>query len=345
MTPPADPRMNDAMKTCISLVMAATLAVPAAAATLVVGNKEADTVSFIDLASGTELAEVKTGPKPHEVAISPDGTRAMVVAYGGTTLDLFDVRQAKKIGTCDLAPNERPHGIVWTKSNAILATTEGSSTVTLVTPDCGRASSVATGQKGSHMLVVDEARNRAYVSNLQDQSVTALDLASGKKIGDFNAAEEPEGIDLTPDGSELWVANRASNTVYVLDPDSGARLDSIDVGNMPIRLAISPDGKWAVTSNMRDGSISVIDVEKRENVRTIQVSGSEESGQVTLVWSEDGERLFAAETAKAQIAEIDFSSGEVLRHLPAGAGSDGLGWSPIDVDRSALPLPKPQRSN
>ena len=315
-----------------ALILSLALAAPAAAQTLVVGNKQADTVSFIDLTTGEEVAEVPTGPAPHEVAISPDGSRAMVVAYGGTTLDLFDIASATKIGTCDLAPNSRPHGIVWTESGGILATTEGSDTLTLVTPDCERAAAIETGQKGSHMLTVDEERGRAYVSNLEDRSVTVIDLAAGRKLTDFTAANEPEGIALTPDGQELWVANRASDSVFVLDPTTGERLASIAVGKMPIRLAISPDGRWAVTSDLRDGAISVIDVAARRKVRTIPISGGEDSVQVTLIWSNDGERLYAAETANARIAEIDFASGRVLRYLPAGEGSDGLGWSPVDVN-------------
>ncbi|MEM8825522.1 MAG: beta-propeller fold lactonase family protein [Pseudomonadota bacterium] len=323
------------------LSLALSVASPVAAETLIVGNKTANTVSFIDLATGRELAEVATGPAPHEVAVSPDGRRAMVVAYGGASLDLFDVASATRIGTCDLSPNKAPHGIVWTKSGAILTTTEGTGTVTLVTADCERAAAIETGQAGSHMLAVDEARGRAYVSNLQDRSVTVLDLTNGSKITDFDAAKEPEGIALTPDGNELWVANRQSNSVFVLDPASGERLGSIDVGQMPIRLAISPDGEWAVTSDLIDGAISVIDVNKRQNIRTIPVSGTADSRQVTLIWSPDGTKLYAAETALARVAEIDFASGEVLRHLMAGEGSDGLGISNVAVDVAALPLPEP----
>jgi hypothetical protein len=42
------------------------------------------------------------------------------------------------------------------------------------------------------------------------------------------------------------------------------------------------------------------------------------------VFSDDGERLYAAETATRTVAEIDFATGEVLRRLPSGEGGDGL---------------------
>src|SRR5688500_18713600 len=80
---------------------------------LLVGNKGENSLSFIDLASGRELGRAATGPMPHEIAISPDGRQAAVVAYGGATIDIFDVASRAKVRTVDLSPNEGPHGIAW----------------------------------------------------------------------------------------------------------------------------------------------------------------------------------------------------------------------------------------
>ena len=81
---------------------------PATGPVLLIGNKGEDTLSFVDLASGQELGRQPTGKAPHEIAISPDGKTAAVVAYGGRTIDLFDVASRTKLKTIDLAPNEGP---------------------------------------------------------------------------------------------------------------------------------------------------------------------------------------------------------------------------------------------
>lgn len=49
--------------------------------TLIVGNKAEDTISFIDLGTGEEVARRETGQSPHEIAVSPDGKLAVVVSY------------------------------------------------------------------------------------------------------------------------------------------------------------------------------------------------------------------------------------------------------------------------
>ena len=99
----------------------ALLAAPAAAETLLVGNKGEDTLSVIALGSGAELARLPTGRMPHEIAISPDGKQAAVVAYGGTTIDIFDVAKRTKLRTIDLSPNQRPHGLLWLSDGLAIA--------------------------------------------------------------------------------------------------------------------------------------------------------------------------------------------------------------------------------
>lgn len=318
----------------IRLALALLLATPAAAETLIVGNKAEDSISLIDLASGREVRRLPTASKPHEIAVSPDGARAAVVAYGGTTIDLIDIASGAQLSRIDLSPNGAPHGIVWLRDGRIVVTTEASDTLTIVDPATGRVTgAVPTGQKGSHMVVVSPDATRAYVSNLSSRSVSAIDLAKGTKLRDLVAGDEPEGIALTPDGRELWVASRGSDDVRVYDTATFAEVAKLSVGDLPIRLAISPDGRMAVTSNLNGGDLSVIDVATRKVVRTIRVSGDAAVQQVTILFDATGKRLYAAETGAARVAEIDLASGKVLRRLVAGKGSDGLGISQVNVAR------------
>ena len=97
------------------------LAGPATAETLLIGNKGEDTLSVIALDSGAQLARLPTGRMPHEIAISPDGKQAAVVAYGGTTIDIFDIGGRTKVRTIDLSPNRRPHGLLWLSDGLAIA--------------------------------------------------------------------------------------------------------------------------------------------------------------------------------------------------------------------------------
>ncbi|MEO9601122.1 YncE family protein [Parasphingorhabdus sp.] len=298
--------------------------------TLLVGNKSEDSLSFIDLKNGKEVARRNTGHQPHEIAISPDGQLAAVVSYGGETIDIFDVAAMDRIETVSLAPTGRPHGILWLDDGRIIATTEGSDSVTIVSPPTGETqqreiSVIKTDQKGSHMLVVTPDKSRAFVSNMQSGTVSVLDLEKMTKLSDLPAGTEPEGLAITPDGKTVWVADRRSDEMRVFDARKLKQLALIKTGKFPIRVAISPDGKTAITSNLGDGALGLFNVATRKPVGDIQVSGNADSRQVTILFSPNGEKLYVAETGPDTIAEVDLEARKVLRRFKAGADGDGLG--------------------
>ena len=297
--------------------------------TLLVGNKGENSVSFIELGSGTELGRAATGRMPHEIAISPDGRQAAVVAYGGQTIDIFDVGTRERLRTIDLAPNQGPHGIAWLEDGRILATTERSQALTIVDTRSGdRVSAIATGQQGTHMVAVSPDRSRAFTANIASGTVSVLDLSAGTKLRDIAVGGRPEGIALSRDGGTLWVGDLEGARVQAFDTTSFERLAEVRTGEVPIRVAASPDGRWIVTSNLGNGSLTVIDARTRAVAREIEVSGSREAGQVTILFSSDGRLIYAAETGRNQVAEVDFASGRVLRRLAAGAQGDGLAIAP-----------------
>lgn len=294
---------------------------------LLIGNKGEDTLSIVDLADGREIARLPTGRMPHEIAVSPDGGQAAVVAYGGTTIDVFDLAKRARLRTVDLSPNRRPHGLVWLADGRLVATTEASQSVAVVAPD-GQVTSIATGASGSHMVAVAPDARLAYVANIGSGSVSVLDLRAGRKLRDIAVGGKPEGLSLARGGTELWVGDLSAPRVQVYATASGEKLAEVVIDPVAIRVATSPDGKTIATSNVASGTVSLIDVAGRKLLRTLAVSGSKEAGQVTILFSPDGKRLYAAETGRDQIAEIDIASGKVLRRLPAGKNGDGLALAP-----------------
>jgi len=307
-----------------TLMLAPSLAT---AETLLVGNKGEDTLSLIALDSGVELARVPTGKMPHEIAVSPDGKQAAVVAYGATTIDIVDIAKRVKLRTIDLSPNQRPHGLVWLSDGRLVATAEGSQSVAVIAPG-GTVTSIATGQQGTHMIVVAPDNRTAYTANIASGTVSVLDLAAGKKLRDLAVGGKPEGLSLTKGGRELWVGDLSAPRVQVWDTAKGEKITELAVDPVAIRVLASPDGKLVATSNIGKGTISLFDAETRAPVKLIAVSEGDAARQVTLLWSRDSKRLYAAETGVDKVAEIDVATGKVLRRIAAGTNGDGLAIAP-----------------
>lgn len=311
-----------------ALPCALLMAAPVAAETLLIGNKGENTVSVVDLTSGTERARLETDSAPHEIAISPDGRQAAVVAYGGSTIYVIDVASAKRLRRIDIAPNAAPHGIVWLRSGLLAVAAEKSRSLVLVDPRRGTFRAVPTEQAGTHMVAVSPDQRRAYVANIQAGTVGVFDLVRLRKIEDIAVGGMPEGLAVTRDGRQLWVGDNTGPRLRVVDLATRQTIATLPTDPVPIRVAISPDGQTALTSNIGSGTLSIFDVARREPVRTIRVSGEREAMQVTAAFSRDGKRVFVAETGRNVIAEVELASGRVLRRLPAGRGSDGIGLAP-----------------
>lgn len=319
------------MRFVLGLMLAAS-ATSGTAQTLIVGNKGENSVSFVDLRTGRERARVPTASMPHEVAVSPDGARAAVVAYGGNTIDVFDVARAALIERIDLRGNRRPHGLLWLRDGRLVATTEGSNTLTVVLADARvgaeRVSAIPTGQEGSHMVAVDRTGSTAYVVNMGSASVGVVDLDGQDPVRNVRVGTEPEGVALSADGRRLWVTDRKSAAVHVFDAATMLQVARLPTGAVPIRVAISPDGQTAVTSNYADGTLSLFDARTLRATRTVRVGGTA-AKQVTILFSGDGRRLYVAETGVDRVAEVDVASGRVLRRMAVGKMGDGLGISAI----------------
>ncbi|WP_423602295.1 YncE family protein [Sphingomonas sp. MS122] len=308
------------------LILAAALlaaaAVPAAARDLLlVGNKGEDTLGIYDLADGKQLAKIPTGAQPHEIAVMGDGTQAAVVSYGGTSIDIIDLDPLGKVARIELAPNKRPHGLLWMpKSERLIATTEGSGSVAIVEPD-GKITSIATGQQGSHMVAL-LGEDRGFVANIGSGTVSALDLVKNVKLRDLAVGGKPEGVAVA--GGKLFVGDLTAPRLTVYDAATYEKLAELAIDGNAIRVIASPDGKTVATSNVDKGSVTLIDAATHSVLRSFPVSGDPQAAQVTLIWSEDGKRLYAAETGRNQVAEIDADSGKVLRRIDVGKNGDGL---------------------
>lgn len=313
----------------------------ASAETLWVGAKEDDRLVAIDLRTGAVRARLATGAGPHEVAVSPDGRRVAVVAYGRRgapadtprdIVDVFDAATGAHLGRILLAPYGSPHGIAWMDDGRHLIVTAERDRRLLIVDAASRtvADAIDTGAAGSHLLARDPRRPRAYVTSLGDGVVSVIDLDARRLVKTVPSGRQAEGVAATPDGEELWVTNRAEDMVAVFALPEVARLATITSAGVPIRVAFTPDGRLAAVSNARAGTVVLFDRATRAPVRTMDFNtGDSPPMPVGLLFHPDGDRLYVALTGPGEIVEVAVADGRILRRFAAGAGADGMAISPL----------------
>ena len=330
----------------------ALAAVPAQAGTLLVANKSAASVTLVDDVSFAALATLAVGDGPHEIAVSPDGRRALVSNYGtgerpGASLSVIDVPAASVVRTVALPAGARPHGIEWLDDRRAAVTAEGLQSVLLVDVDAGAVlEQIVTSQAGTHMLALAADGERAFTANIGAGTVSVLTLGGTAPPQHLPAGAGTEGIAVVGSG-ELWVSNRESGTLRIFDLATLAGSAPLPLAGFPIR--VEPDdsrGRVYVTLAVGD-ALAVFDARRRERVARIDFSGNEalapSSGSmlgrlgngsipVGVLLSGDGARLFVAHTQADAVSVIDADSLEVLRVVPGFREPDGMAWSA----RSAL---------
>lgn len=300
-------------------------------ALLLVANKQAASLSVIDVASGALLATVPTGMGPHEVAVTSDGRWAVVCNYGaqapGNSLTVVDLRTRTVARTIDLGEYRRPHGIVVLPGDStVIVTSEVSRAAVLVSIHGDVVSEIGTGEPGSHMVAVTADGRRGYTANIGSGSITELDIPGGMATRTLQVAPATEGIAVTPDGREVWVGSNGAHTVTVIDTKTWAAVDTIPAAGLPYRVAISPDGETAVVPAPMAGVVRIFDVPTRTERHALSFGGGGGEGAqpVGSTITSDGVYAFVALQGTNEAAMVEVASGKEIRRFATGAGPDGI---------------------
>jgi DNA-binding beta-propeller fold protein YncE len=303
----------------------------------VVVNKGGASVHLVDVGSGRTVAALPTGVGPHEVAISADGRTAVVTDYGtrepGSTLTVIDVAGAAVLRTIELEPHRRPHGIAFLPGGReVVVTSEATGHVLRVDVGSGEIlEALPTGQAGSHMLALAPSAGRVWTSNAGDDTVTEIDLVDTTRTRVLAVPPTPEAIGVTPDGAEVWVGSNEEGTVSVLDVESGEVSRALSGFAWPYRTHITGDARLVLIPDLRAERLAVVDRVERRELRGLAFPGGAPQGVTVAA----GDAIaFLSLSAEDRVAVIDLESGEVVAHLPAGRGPDGLAWTPV---RPGLP--------
>jgi YVTN family beta-propeller protein len=297
---------------------------------LLVLNKEDAAMVIVDPESGSVLGKVSTGEQPHELIASSDGKYAFASNYGtgpapGHTISMIDLAAGKELRRIDVAPLSRPHGLDFAVGK-LYFTAEGSRAIARYDPAANKIDwQFETGQQTTHMVLVARNLKTIFTSNIGSDSVSKIvEGADGKWTQTTIAVGKgPEGIDLSPNGREVWSAASRGGSIAVIDAASGALTQTIDVGSKRSnRVKLTPDAKFALVSDLDAGDLIVVDAVARKVTKRVPV-GKQPEG---VLIAPDGARAFVAVNGDNKIAVVDTKTWNVVKTLSPGTGPDGMAW-------------------
>lgn len=132
---------------------------------------------------------------------------------------------------------------------------------------------ISTQQELSHMLVLHLNKPIACVTNVVSGSVSVIDIKNEKLISIIDCGSGTEGLDITPDGKELWVTSSKDKSISIICIITNSVVVVLSTVNEVLRLGFSIDGIYCFVPNSKDGTIRVYDQEKRQQIKIISIPG------------------------------------------------------------------------
>ncbi len=260
--------------------------------------------------------------------------RVYVAAEGTGNVVVIDASTNTVIQNIDMGTATAPHNLVasqdgssvWvtlkdTQQIARIDTATNAVTDTFST----RGTSENSGLAPVHLDVSADASS-LYVVNKVSDEVIKMNANTGtiEAVYNFSAVPSltfnPHDINISPDGTQIWVTDETTNMITVLNTSLDTVLGTIGVGDRPIQIAFSVDGAQAYTTNFNDNTVSVIDVASMSLLSSFDMGGNGSMGPMGLVADPDGSQLWMTGTAGNTVHAHSLGEGDNYSYT----ATDGL---------------------
>lgn len=292
-------------------------ALPVKAGVLVIAYMDESKVVLVDGKTYKTVAALNTGKNPHEVRVSPDRRRAYVAA--GKTITVVDLKNRRIKANFDLGEYSA-HDIRVSRDNRrIWLACAGKEAILELDAETGKVLNMYnTKQKGAWFVEVTPDERKLYTPNLEGKSVSVITRATGEtKVIQFD--NPVYGIDITPDGKQIWVSGRDLTVIDTKTDQIIATIKTLERDTGRIRL--TSDGKKAVVALLK--KVVVYDVKTRRLISEIELIASPK----VLTLSANNRRAFLTNPDDNSVSVVDIVAGKQLTAFQIGKKPDGIGWA------------------
>ena len=202
---------------------------------LVAVNGE-DRVALVDTARYAVVATIPV-PKPHTIAIRPDGKQAYITSQepGHFALAVVDLAARSVIATVPVekAPRDLEFGY---DGKALYFTLAGVNAVQVLDPKSNKiVAEIPTGPS-PHIANYFAGTSVGVVVVQGPGELWLFDPATNKPIRGIAVGKQPHWVDAADGGKKMYVTNEGSNNVTVVDLATD-QTSTIAVGNAPRKVA------------------------------------------------------------------------------------------------------------
>ncbi|MBI4877969.1 MAG: hypothetical protein HY822_25345, partial [Acidobacteria bacterium] len=107
-----------------------------------------------------------------------------------------------------------------------------------------------TTAEGLHDILVDDARNRVYITNSSYNRIEVFDKTKQRFVDPIEAGQMPHQMAMLGDGKRMFVAHTGGESIGIVDLDAGKIVDTVKFPARPRSGATSPVSPQAIASGL-----------------------------------------------------------------------------------------------
>lgn len=186
-------------------------------------------------------AAYRVGVVPKVVDVSPDNKYVLVSNWCSYDLSVISLEEQKVVKTIPIGAY--PRGITISKDSKFAYVAQmGGSVVHKITLGTWERETLNVGSN-PRAIVLSPDDQTLYVSLNAAGRVVAYDLNKGKVVRSVRTGNAARSLDISKDGSALYVVNYKSNTLVKLNSTTFERVQRIRPCNEPIGVTYEPLNK------------------------------------------------------------------------------------------------------
>ena len=196
-----------------------------------------DRVAFVDTTAHGVSATVPV-PKPHTIAIRPDGRQAYVASQEPGHFALVVIDMTTRSVVTEIPLDKPPRDLEFGHDGkALYLTLAGVPAVQVLDPATNQWSAPVPTGVSPHIAQHFAGMASGVVVVQGPGEVMLFDPATRAAVRSIGVGKQPHWLDLSADGKKLWVSNEGSNDVSVVDL-AGGPVHTVAVGNAPRKVAV-----------------------------------------------------------------------------------------------------------
>lgn len=289
-------------------------------------------LSAFDAISGERLACVPVGTagisKPHEIAITKDGSHAFVSLYGDkdyglnapdNRLAVVDLTRMKLAGHVDLGPYFGPHALMTDPDGMIWVTVEENCCVLVLDPATWEIEhTIHIGVPG-HFLAGTSDGSTVYISAKEYPYICELDVNSKEMRAQIPLPVGAQAIRVSHDDQQLFVGHLNLPMLHVINRAARQVVETVPLTAVPGWPFATVDGLVVLVTTYDEdaerGFVDLLDANDLTRRTTVEVPGE----PFHALPMHDGEHVLVA-LASGEIVKIHLDRAELV---PGGFHANG----------------------